>query len=144
MTRSTRNRGLTLVMALGLWGWIGLAEAVYATTITDGGGTVPTEASDVYGAWDSILVAGILPIAAIAVGIITVIGSIQRLSAVGVVGGVVSAILGIIGTMALPGIIVATGETAPLASVVAWGASLDPTPFLIWAGVTYARGRRRL
>jgi hypothetical protein len=143
MTRSTMNRSLTLVMALGLWGWIGLAGAVYATTITDGGGTVPTEASDVYGAWDAILVAGILPIAAIAVGIITVIGSIQRLSAVGVVGGVVSAILGIIGTMALPGIIVASGDATPLAGVWARGASLDPMPFVIWAGVTYARGRRR-
>jgi hypothetical protein len=56
---------------------------------------------------------------------------------------VVSAILGIIGTMALPGIIVATGETAPLASVVARGASLDPVPFCIWVGVSYARGWRR-
>ena len=87
---------------------------------------------------------GILPIAAIAVGIITVLGSIQRLSAIGVVGGVVTAILGIIGTMALPGIIVASGDAAPLVGVWARGASLDPMPFVIWAGVSYARRWRRL
>ena len=144
MTRSTMNRSITLVLALGLWGWLGLVGAAVATTVTDGSGTPPAEATAVYGAWDSILVAGILPIAAIAVGIITVIGSIQRLSAVGVVGGVVSAILGIIGTMALPGIIVASGDSTPLAGVLARGASIDPMPFVIWAGVSYARRWRRL
>ena len=144
MTRSTMTCRITLVLALGLWGWLGFTGTTDATTITDGGGTVPTEASDVYGAWDSLLVAGILPIAAIAVGIITVLSSIQRMSAVGVVGGVVAAILGIIGTMALPGIIVASGDAVPLVGVLARGASIDPMPFIIWAGVRYACGWRRL
>ena len=144
MTWHKRNRGITFVIAFGLWGWIGLVGTAVATTITDGSGTPPAEATAVYGAWDSILVSGILPIAAIAVGIITVLGSIQRLSAIGVVGGVVTAILGIIGTMALPGIIVASGDAVPLAGGWARGVSIDPMPFVIWTGVSYARRWRRL
>ena len=135
---------IPLLLAIGLEPLMS-AEATSVLGSGDSSG-LPDEATTLLTSWDNLLVAFVLPIAAIGVGIITVTGSIQRLSATGLVGGVITAVLGVIGAMALPGIITGTGAasfvTTSLAYASTWSAALcDPVGFVAWAGVLYARRR---
>jgi hypothetical protein len=129
------------------WGLIvavllGSAPAWASTVLSTGtGGTVPTEASDVYGAWDQILIA-MLPLAVLGAAIGLILLSLSG-RGMGLVGSIVVAIISVIGAMALPGIITGSGSASAFGGLVDASRSIDPTYPLIYTAVMAWRNGRR-
>jgi hypothetical protein len=122
-----------------------VSAAHAATGVTTSTGTVPAAAGTVFGSWDAIVSANVIPLGALAAGLAAIFAGIRAGSG-GLIGGGIIGVLAAILTTALPAIVTEGAAGAEVGMVArvpsACLSTLTPMTLALYAAVRSVRTRR--